>query len=158
MTAMQLDFFADLMRVVSLPVVGPVQVASAARPVPIRPARRQRGQVAYLSGVAAENGVADHYARAGFPVVAQRWRGKSGEVDLILRDGSGLVFVEIKKSSSFDRAAHRVSRRQMDRICGAACEFLAGQPRGQMTDMRFDVALVDGTGQICVIQNAFGEA
>lgn len=150
MTAVQLDFFADLTRV--MPVLPPV--------CPVVPGldRQRRGQVAHLSGVAAENRVADHYARSGHPVVARRWRGTSGEVDLILRDGSGFVFVEIKKSSSFDRAAHRVSRRQMDRICGAACEFLAGQPRGQMTDMRFDVALVDSTGQIRILPNAFGEA
>jgi putative endonuclease len=43
----------------------------------------------------------------------------------------------------------------MARIYGAASEFIAGEPAGQLTPVRFDVALVDGSGQIRVIENAF---
>ena len=37
----------------------------------------------------------------------------------------------------------------------AATEFLAGEPKGQLTDVRFDVALVDDKGRIEVLENAF---
>ena len=88
---------------------------------------------------------------------AQRWRGAGGEIDLILRDVNTLVFVEVKKSRSFARAAERISPRQIARILNAAEEFLAGEPAGQLTDIRFDAALVDATGAIEIRQNAFGQ-
>ena len=48
-----------------------------------------------------------------------------------------------------------MTRPQMDRIYGAGSEFLATQPRGQLTDVRFDLALVDERGRVDVIENAF---
>ncbi|WP_152448695.1 YraN family protein [Roseivivax sp. THAF40] len=113
------------------------------------------GKMAYLGGLSAESGVAADYERRGYAIARTRWRGKSGEVDLILRDGEALIFVEVKKSRSFSRAAERVSPRQMTRLCAAAEEFLAGEPRGALTEMRFDVALQNAHGEIRIIENAF---
>ncbi|PIE15394.1 MAG: hypothetical protein CSA68_06905 [Rhodobacterales bacterium] len=113
------------------------------------------GLVSYHAGVAAEQSVARHYARAGHRIARRRWRGQGGEIDLITRDGDGLVFVEVKKSKSFARAAQRVTHRQMQRIYTAASEFLAGEPNGQNTDVRFDVALVNEMGEVQVIEAAF---
>lgn len=113
------------------------------------------GTVCYHAGIAAEESVAAHYRRRGADIAQRRWRGRAGEVDLIARDGDMVVFVEVKKSRSFARAAERISRRQMERIMGAACEFVAGEPKGQLTDMRFDVALVDAQGRIEILENAF---
>lgn len=114
------------------------------------------GAVAYQAGLCAEGAVADHYARRGQSIAGRRWRGSAGEIDLIARDGETLVFIEVKKSKSFARAAERLSRRQMDRIYASASEYIAGEPKGQDTDIRFDVALVDGVGRIEVLENAFG--
>ena len=97
------------------------------------------------------------YERRGFEVARRRWRGTSGEVDLIVRDGGDLIFVEVKKSRSFARAAERISAMQMARICASAEEFLGSEPRGLLTDVRFDVALVDEQGQTKIIENAFGQ-
>ena len=113
------------------------------------------GAVAFYSGFVAEAAVAAHYARSGQAIAARRWRGSSGEIDLVARDGDGLIFIEVKKSRSFARAAERVSRRQMQRIYATAAEFLAGEPRGQDTDVRFDVAMVDAGGCIEILENAF---
>jgi len=112
------------------------------------------GLVSYRSGLAAESLVERHYVRAGSEVAARRWRGTSGEIDLILRQGRELVFVEVKKSRSFARAAERLSRAQIKRILATATEFLAGEPAGQDSDVRFDVALVNGSGQLDILQNA----
>lgn len=120
-------------------------------------ARQRRGRTGYLAGEAAEMCVAIDYERRGFAVAKRRWRGKSGEVDLIVRDGKALIFVEVKKSRSFARAAERLSVRQMQRICASAEEFLASEPDGLLTEMRFDVALVDDKGQTKIIENAFGQ-
>ncbi|MEJ6403936.1 YraN family protein [Yoonia sp. 2307UL14-13] len=118
----------------------------------------ETGRQGYFGGQAAEDIVARDYTRRHYVVAAQRWRGKAGEIDLIVRDGEALIFVEVKKSRDFATASTRLSRRQMDRICAAATEFVAGEPRGLLTDMRFDLALVDAHGAVNVMENAFMEA
>ena len=119
-------------------------------------ARQHRGQMAHHGGMAAEHYVAQDYEDRGFDVARRRWRGQGGEIDLILRDGAGLIFVEVKKARDFARAAASLSARQMQRIYLAAEEFLAGEPNGCLTEVRFDVALVDTHGQTQIIENAFG--
>ncbi len=106
--------------------------------------------------MAAEAIVEKHYLGIGCQPVARRWRGAGGEIDLILRDDTGLIFVEVKKSKSFARAALRVSDRQIARIYSTAEEFLSTMPDGQNSAARFDVALVNSDGQVHIIENAFG--
>lgn len=111
------------------------------------------GSVSYHAGLAAEDQVAQLYARRGNPIAARRWRGSAGEIDLIARDGAEVIFIEVKKSKSHARAAERLSPRQIERIYGTASEFLVGEPRGLATDVRFDVALVDAAGRIELLEN-----
>lgn len=113
------------------------------------------GARSYHAGVAAEDLVARFYDRSGRAVCARRWRGAAGEIDLIARQGAEVIFIEVKQSATHAEAAEHLTRRQMDRICGAASEFLAGEPGGQLTDVRFDVALVDAAGRIEILENAF---
>ncbi len=113
------------------------------------------GKVSYLSGLAAEEIVAREYARRGFSLREQRWRGPGGEIDLIFERAGALVFVEVKKAQDFARAAARITRRQMGRIYGSAGSYLACMPFGMNTESRFDAALVDGTGRVEIIENAF---
>ncbi|MGB2203355.1 MAG: hypothetical protein ACPH5G_18635, partial [Pseudooceanicola atlanticus] len=61
----------------------------------------------------------------------------------------------VKTARSHAEAAERISRRQADRIAASAQAFLAWQPNGLLTDMRLDVALVDGTGRVELLENAF---
>ncbi len=119
-------------------------------------AKTDRGAMSFHAGLAAEERIALDYERRGFTVARQRWRGRSGEVDLIVRDGDGLIFIEVKQSRSFDRAAQRISAAQMRRIYTCAEEFLGAEPNGSLTDVRFDVALVNGYGETHIIENAFG--
>ncbi len=67
------------------------------------------------------------------------------------------LFVEVKRSKSFESAAMQLEPRQMKRIYCAASEFLGTLPIGQDTDCRFDVALVDGIGDVRILENAFGQ-
>lgn len=112
------------------------------------------GQVNYLAGKFAEDQVAARYARNGHVILCRRWRGQAGELDLVTEKDGEIVFVEVKKSRSFARAAERLSRRQMQRIYTSASDFLGHMPRGQNSDARFDVALVDTHGGIEIIENA----
>lgn len=120
--------------------------------------RARAGQQAWHSGRMAEEQIAGCYQVAGCDILARRWRGAAGEIDLIVREGSTIVFVEVKASATHACAAERLGRRQMDRICRAACEYCGSLPDGQATEMRFDAALVDAEGRIEILRNAFGEA
>lgn len=118
--------------------------------------RTARGISAYASGQAAEARVAEHYSDRGCEILDRRWRSAAGEVDLIVRDGDAIVFVEVKKAETHDLAAQRLSRRQMDRICNTALLYTGRLPSGSLTEMRFDAALVDLSGRVDIIENAFG--
>jgi putative endonuclease len=113
------------------------------------------GKVGYLAGLAAEGAVAAAYERDGQPVAARRWRGQHGEIDLVARDGDTVVFVEVKKGRTHAGAMEALGWRQIRRIWNAASEFLDGEPKGSLTDVRFDVALVDAFGRIEIRRNAF---
>ena len=140
-----------------------------AAPAPRRPAedgpalaaRRRRGRTADRAGRAAEGAVARHYARTGLAVVEARWRGLAGEIDLVLRDGegteAGLVFVEVKAARGHAEAARALTPRQVARLLEAGAEYLGTQPMGQLTEARFDVALVDRSGRVEIIENALGQ-
>lgn len=108
----------------------------------------------YHAGRVAEEVVSQTYARQGKVFAAARWRGKGGEIDLIYRDGDAVIFVEVKKSKTHARAAEMLRPRQMQRIFNTASEFVANEPMGQLTEMRFDVALVDQSGAVEVLENA----
>lgn len=117
-----------------------------------------RSQTNHLAGLAAEAIVARDYIARGRQIACQRWRGKGGEIDLVIREGDRVVFTEVKKARTHDIAATRLGPRQIQRLCTAASEFIAGEPRGQLTEMRFDLATVDQAGTVRIIENAFMEA
>lgn len=108
----------------------------------------------HLAGIAAEDAVCRQYLDRGYRVLAQRWRGQSGEIDLVMAHGEDVVFVEVKKSRSFAGAASLLRAPQIDRLMQTAAEFLGTRPRGQLTPARFDVALVDQHGQVSILENA----
>ncbi|MCB6179009.1 YraN family protein [Rhodobacter sp. Har01] len=120
---------------------------------PERQRRADRGLRAHLSGQAAEDAVARHYAARGLAVAARRWRGASGEVDLVVRDGATVVFVEVKSAATHAIAAEYFTRTQHERIVRTVADFIDGEPLGQQTDVRIDLALVDRGGRIEITEN-----
>lgn len=108
----------------------------------------------YHAGLAAEDSVLREYQTAGYLLLARRFRRLQGEIDLVLGHENGVVFVEVKKSRDFDSALSRISSAQISRIFATASAFLETQPLGQLTDTRFDLALVDGSGSVMIMENA----
>jgi putative endonuclease len=78
----------------------------------------------------------------GYRVVARRFRGYRGEVDLIARRGAVLAFVEVKRRPDLSAAVEAVTVRQRRRIAAAAEEFVAARPRLSQLGIRFDAVLV----------------
>jgi len=112
------------------------------------------GITSYLAGEAAEQQVASRYEGSGAVLLHKRWRARGGEIDLILEDANGLIFVEVKKSKSLARAAERLGNAQIGRLWSTAEAYLAQRDLSLDTNLRFDVALVDQQGHIEIIQNA----
>ncbi|MEM6890699.1 MAG: YraN family protein [Pseudomonadota bacterium] len=118
--------------------------------------REARGRLSHHAGVAAEESVIRLYRSRGHALLAHRWRGAAGELDVVMRAGGTVVFVEVKHSKNFPGAAASLTERQIGRLLTAASEFLGSEPAGLLTDARFDLALVDGTGEIEIHENALG--
>ncbi len=117
-------------------------------------AKMNRGKRAYLAGKSAEDAVERYYCAQGCMVAARRWRKGGGELDLVLRLGELLIFVEVKKSRDFAKAAEHLSQKQIERLLAGAAAFLSNEPLGELTDCRFDVALVNGQGEMHILENA----
>lgn len=78
----------------------------------------------------------------GYRLVARRWRCPVGEIDLIVRRGQILAFVEVKARRTVDDAAESIDRRTRARIARAARVFLQQRPDLSVLDARFDAVLV----------------
>lgn len=117
--------------------------------------RAMQGELSFRKGQNAEKLVAISYERQGAALLETRWRGSSGEIDLILQDDSEIVFCEVKTSSCRDAAIASLQPKQMQRIHAAASEYLNCAPKGQLSDVRFDLAVVDGTGRVEILKSAF---
>ena len=117
-------------------------------------APRVRGATNHAKGVSAELQVERAYMRNGARLLKRRWRGAGGEIDLIFCNGDEILFVEVKSSRTHNQALMNLSQRQMSRIAISATEFLDTQPLGSLTPMRMDVAMVDASGRIEILENA----
>ena len=78
----------------------------------------------------------------GYRPLARRFRNPAGEIDLVMRRGRLLVFVEVKAREDLDTAAQAVTTRQRRRMVAGAQAWLALNPRFAGYSMRFDAVLV----------------
>src|SRR5262244_4147210 len=99
---------------------------------------RLEGQIAFRTGISAESRAAAFLIAKGFRILARRWKGPVGEIDIIARRRSLLVFVEVKARETLDDAAWSVTDRQRARIVAAAEIWLARFPNAAIQDIRFD--------------------
>ena len=77
----------------------------------------------------------------GHRILAHRWRGSGGEIDIVARRGSLLVFCETKFRQRHGEAGIP-SPYQRRRICRAAEEFMAGRQSFKELQWRFDLVQI----------------
>ena len=102
-------------------------------------------------GQTGEDLAAAHFERLGYTVLARNHRTRYGELDLVVCDGSNLVFVEVKtrrqgSGSPWDNL-HDLKRSQVRRMAIAWLSAVKRRPRG---DMRFDAVgiVLDAAGEL----------
>jgi putative endonuclease len=108
-------------------------------------------------GAQAEQLAAQYLLQQGLSLVEQNYRGRFGEIDLIMKDGSTLVFIEVRlrRNGDFGGAAASIDARKQQRIVSTAQQYLSGLSR--IPSCRFDVVLMDGIEQRNMhwLRNAF---
>ena len=98
------------------------------------------------AGRSAEQRALDALRAAGLVLVARNFRTRRGEIDLVMRDGPTLVFVEVRLRSSIRHggALASVDAAKCRRLRAAAGTFMACHPALANTPPRFDVVAFDG--------------
>lgn len=107
-------------------------------------------------GQAAEIIAAQYLNAQGLKLIARNYRSRFGEIDLIMQDGTSLVFVEVRlrKSKLFGGAEESITASKQHKIVITAEYYL--QQHGNQ-NCRFDVILMDkeDAQNVTWIKNAF---
>jgi putative endonuclease len=112
------------------------------------------------TGASGEDAVAVWYGDRGYEIVDRNWRVREGEVDVIARRGSTIVFCEVKtrRGAAFGIPAEAVTPRKQQRLRLLARLWLADR-QARAAEVRFDVASVVPAGPdrwtIDVLEAAF---
>ena len=106
-----------------------------------RRARGGRAQGAHVEALAR-----DFLLRHGLTPVAANANYRGGELDLVMRDGDTLVFVEVRyrRGSGFGGGAASVDANKRRKLVHAAGLFLAAHREHAKAPCRFDV--IDASG------------
>ena len=105
-------------------------------------ARADRRRAAYRHGLWAEELAALWLRAKGFRLLGRRVRIGGGELDLIMRRGSLVIFVEVKYRPDPERAAEAIGPAQQRRQLRAAASWLGGRADLQECSWRFDAVFV----------------
>jgi putative endonuclease len=113
-------------------------------------------------GETGERLALEHLGRLGYALVARNHRTRWGELDLVVFDGSTLVFVEVKCRRASARAGAPLEsvppqkQQQVRRMAAAWLTDVADRPRS--AELRFDVigVTVDAQGGLLRLDHLEG--
>jgi putative endonuclease len=110
-------------------------------------------------GKQGEDLACSELSRRGYVILARRYRTKYGEIDIVARDGSTIVIVEVKTRDgrAFGDGADAVTLTKQRRMLRMGTDYLL---RRKLADQpcRFDVVDVNiegGAPRIEIYRNAF---
>lgn len=106
------------------------------------------------AGQRGEAAARDFLQRQGYRIIAERYRWRGGEIDLIARDGNTLVFIEVKSRSSHSHGLpeEAVTPQKQRKLILTAKRYLSEYPSN--LEMRFDVVALS-QGQLRLYRDAF---
>lgn len=111
------------------------------------------------TGFKAEQRACAFLLTQGLQWVESNYRCRWGEIDLIMREGNDLVFVEVRArtSVSFGGAVASVTYGKQQKLIKTAIHYLWSKKMHDKQPVRFDILGLEGTEpQIEWIKNAFG--
>lgn len=100
------------------------------------------------SGARGEELACRELQRSGFEILERNWRCRSGEVDIVARDGGVTVFVEVKERTgeSHGKGFEAVTYGKRRRIVRASRLYAAARGIYE-TPIRYDVISIDWSGE-----------
>lgn len=101
--------------------------------------RRKR---AFTWGRYAETIAAIYLMAKGYWVLARRFRTPQGEIDLIVRRGNSIAFVEVKARASLRHCLEAVTPHSECRLSRAAGIWLAQRPFYASFTWRYDIVAI----------------
>ena len=108
--------------------------------------------VRHVAGQRGEDLAAEHFTRLGFEVLARNHRTRFGELDLVVYDGTTLVFVEVKTRRAGTREPwESLNDRKRSKVRRMAIAWLTeGSDRPYGAELRFDgvAILLDSFGEL----------
>jgi putative endonuclease len=111
-----------------------------------------------MLGARGEAVVADDLRRKGYTILACNYKRPCGEIDIIARDRSMLIFIEVKtRTKNYFDAAELITPAKQKRIIMTASSYLLANNYATMA-CRFDVALIswqNTSPNITYLQDAF---
>lgn len=112
-----------------------------------------------MKGSDAEQLAISYLQRHQLTLVTQNYRCRFGEIDLIMRDGGTLVFIEVRMRANdqYGGAAASITPAKQAKLIRTARHYLS--EINNEPPCRFDALLLSGDGGKNVewIRNAFGE-
>jgi putative endonuclease len=107
-------------------------------------------------GRSAEDIACQFLEQQGLTLLMRNYRRRSGELDIVARDGDVLVIGEVRTRSSdeFGGAAASVDGWKQHKIIRAATQLLQAKPELAKLRVRFDVLVVRGN-EVEWIKHAF---
>jgi putative endonuclease len=110
-------------------------------------------------GKQAEHLACEWLTRRGLTLVERNYRCPFGEIDLVMRQGATLVFVEVRlrRSGAYGTPAETVDGRKQARLRATAEHYLAAR-RDSKKPCRFDIVALTGSDsdhEVEWLQNAF---
>ena len=99
-----------------------------------------------LNGRRAEKLAQRYLEQQGLLAVERNYRCRRGEIDLVMNDTGGLVFVVVRyrASEKFGTPAETIQRNKIARLRYAAEHYLQQTPRLDTYSSRFDVIAISG--------------
>jgi putative endonuclease len=98
------------------------------------------------SGAAFEYRARAALEAAGLQLLAHNYLTRRGELDLVMREGDTIVFVEVRyrRHAGHGDATASVTARKRGRVILAARQWLGAHPEHAQRPCRFDVVCYDG--------------
>lgn len=110
-------------------------------------------------GNAGEDAALAYLKKRGYTLLKRNYRAERCEIDLIMREGETVVFVEVKarSGSRYGLGREAVTAGKQGNILRAAKHYLMENALFE-APVRFDVIeFAPATGEVVHIKNAFGE-
>lgn len=117
---------------------------------------RKHGRNFRREGAHYEQLAGGYLERLGYRILEYNFRCRTGEIDLIARQGNILVFVEVKRRTGRGAGGpfEAVDAKKQRTICRCADFYRLKRQIPEQTDCRFDVVGIAGE-EITLIQDAF---